>query len=533
MSAEQRNLLPSVEEGKIIFNTTSGCLNYYQNKRWRVFCEEKKNVDQNVVYDEKTGRLKYMMNGQWYEFDIVGTPVQTTTAEEKHETDESTNTVADSRITDECQTKPTRAYAGRDLVGFDRVELEGNEPLNGKAFWQILKGEGGQFVDSTVPNTTFAGIQGTTYVLRYNIYTKCDTFFDEALIRIRPPCDPEPSISFAGIDQLNVTEAYLSANNPKSGKGSWIIVSGLGGKFDNPINPRTRFTGREGETYILRWLIRNECGVTQDDVIIKIKPACSPVPDVAYAGENQIDVENCMLVSNNPKKGTGKWSITEGGKGRFEQVDSTHTRFIGMPGKKYVLRWTVSTKCGSNTDEVEVKFSASCPDEFYDTRDGTKYHGIRLAGECWMKENLRYRPEELKNYCYDELNYYCNEYGGLYPWETAMNHENKESSRGLCPKGWHVPSDAEWQHLIDSSTYAPKELLMGGLTDFDVPMGGSRYSNGKYFNRGEYAYYWSSSSGKNENTAWNRYFPNKSNTPDHHATNITHSFSVRCVKDDD
>ena len=68
-------------------------------------------------------------------------------------------------------------------------------------------------------------------------------------------------------------------------------------------------------------------------------------------------------------------------------------------------------------------------------------------------------------------------------------------------------------------------------SDFNVQMSGARYTNGKFLNRREYAYYWSSSS-KDKTTAWNRYFPHRSKNSDHFPTDKNHSFSIRCVKND-
>jgi uncharacterized protein (TIGR02145 family) len=94
-----------------------------------------------------------------------------------------------------------------------------------------------------------------------------------------------------------------------------------------------------------------------------------------------------------------------------------------------------------------------------------------------------------------------------------------------------MPSDLDWQKLIDSSGFDGIELQLSGKSGFNVPMSGARYVNGKYLNRREYAYFWSSTS-KDEKSAWNRYFPYKSNTTDHFPTDKKHSFSVRCIKND-
>lgn len=530
MTTDERDNLKIVAEGKLIFNTSTGCLNYYTNKKWRSFCETAEEPRPPVDFDEQSGKLTYQINGQLYTFSLESKELYIDPTQNlNNDTDPGVN-ISTSDLPDDCRKKPTRPYAGRDLVSFDQVDLEGNKPLHGVGFWQVISGDSGQFVDSTVPATQFIGAQGITYTLRWTIATKCDTLFDDALVRIRPPCAPEPSQSFAGSDQFNVEEATLGANFPRSGKGIWTIVSGLGGFLSDPSNPKTKFKGRPGETYVLRWMIRTECGLTQDDIIVKIKPPCSPVPSQAYAGEDQIEVDKCKLNAENPIAGKGKWQILEGEKGKIFNADTNTTTFYGRPGEIYVLQWTVSSKCGSNSDEVTIKFASYCPEEFTDFRDGKKYKGVRLAGQCWMAENLKYRAEGLQSFCYDGYTDFCEQYGALYSWNIAMQGEEKESSRGICPEGWHLPSDDEWQRLIDSSGFNGIELQMNGKSDFNIPMGGARYTNGKFLNIREYAYYWSSTQ-KDEKTAWNRYFPFKSATVDHFPTDKRHSFSVRCIKD--
>lgn len=531
MSSGQRDKIENPDEGTMIFNTTTGCLNYYQGKRWRIFCESNNQQGENIQFDQNTGKLKYLINGQWYTFNMTDEPDDMIYGGTDEYMDEKPDQATVADLPFDCRRKPTRPYAGRDLVSFDNVELRANTPAHGNGFWQIMRGEGGHFIDSTVPNTRFKGIQGTTYHLRWTIATSCDTLFDEALVRIRPPCDPEPSQSFAGSDQFNVMEARLNANQPRVGNGSWTVLSGLGGRIKEPGNPKSVFTGRAGETYVLRWIIRNECGLTMDDIIISFKPPCKPDPSQAYAGDDQIEVDDCTLKAEKPEFGRGQWTIVSGENGRVHDPDTNITYLYGEPGETYVLKWTVSTKCGKTTDELKVKFSNFCPKEFRDSRDNQLYHGIRIAGVCWMKENLKFMPGPSATFCYDEYAINCNEFGGLYSWDVAMNGESKEGSRGICPKGWHVATDEEWQHLIDSSGYNGIELQVKGKSGFNIPMGGARYSNGKYFNRNEYAYYWSSTE-RDQDIAWNRYFPAKNPNSDRFPADKKHSFSLRCVKDE-
>ena len=292
------------------------------------------------------------------------------------------------------------------------------------------------------------------------------------------------------------------------------------------------FYGREGETYVLRWIIRNECGLTMDDIIISFKPPCRPKPSDAAAGPDQIEVEDCKLNAEHPTHGKGRWKIVSGKDGRLSNPDSNVSYLYGQAGETYLLNWTVKTKCGHTTDQIKVKFSSYCPREFTDARDGKKYQAMRIAGQCWMKENLRYLPNESVDHCYEGFIDHCEDYGALYTWDIAMNGDRKAGDQGICPKGWHLPTDKEWDRVVDSSGFNGKELQVSGVSGFNIPMGGARYTNGKYFNRGEYAYYWSSTE-RDKDAAWNRYFPDKTETSDRFPAVKSHSFSIRCVKDDD
>ncbi|MDV7400220.1 FISUMP domain-containing protein, partial [Arthrospira platensis SPKY1] len=60
----------------------------------------------------------------------------------------------------------------------------------------------------------------------------------------------------------------------------------------------------------------------------------------------------------------------------------------------------------------------------------------------------------ISRHCYDNNTDFCNFYGGLYTWYTLMNGSSSSNSnpsgvQGICPTGWHVPSDAEWTQLVD------------------------------------------------------------------------------------
>jgi uncharacterized protein (TIGR02145 family) len=99
---------------------------------------------------------------------------------------------------------------------------------------------------------------------------------------------------------------------------------------------------------------------------------------------------------------------------------------------------------------------------------GQTYNTVQIGTQCWFKENLNVGTmvpsiigDQTNNglfekYCYaDDLNN-CNIYGGIYQWAELVNYKNGASLysdltiplngnvQGICPIGWHIPSDAEW-----------------------------------------------------------------------------------------
>jgi uncharacterized protein (TIGR02145 family) len=110
---------------------------------------------------------------------------------------------------------------------------------------------------------------------------------------------------------------------------------------------------------------------------------------------------------------------------------------------------------------------------FIDPRDGTRYRSVKIGNQIWMAENLKYLPEVHKSYdrsntdpCYYVLGVntydvseakastYYSTYGVLYNWPATMagyesSTENPSGVQGVCPAGWHLPSDAEWTELAD------------------------------------------------------------------------------------
>jgi len=92
---------------------------------------------------------------------------------------------------------------------------------------------------------------------------------------------------------------------------------------------------------------------------------------------------------------------------------------------------------------------------FSDARDGQVYHAVTIGTQTWMAENLNFSGSGSVGRCYQNVSANCETYGRLYDWATVMNLPsscNNDICAGqiesdICPAGWRVPSDAEWNTL--------------------------------------------------------------------------------------
>jgi len=160
---------------------------------------------------------------------------------------------------------------------------------------------------------------------------------------------------------------------------------------------------------------------------------------------------------------------------------------------------------------------------FTDPRDGKTYKTIRIGEQLWMAENLKYNTRRSNSSkCYNNLNSNCDTYGRLYDWRDAMQLPTTSTDRstgsndipsgfqGICPAGWHIPSDAEWQILINyigesAGDKLKSSTLWNGTDDYgftalpagnaaaegtDSSVDGTGVSISGYYSLGTGSYWW-------------------------------------------
>lgn len=115
-----------------------------------------------------------------------------------------------------------------------------------------------------------------------------------------------------------------------------------------------------------------------------------------------------------------------------------------------------------------------CGGMLNDFRDGQSYATVDINGQCWMAENLnigtmitggQINNGIIEKNCYQHNTNYCDTYGALYQWDEMMEYTTTEGAQGICPDGWHVPTDMEWfqmENFLDPAVNNPTQIYWRG-----------------------------------------------------------------------
>lgn len=218
---------------------------------------------------------------------------------------------------------------------------------------------------------------------------------------------------------------------------------------------------------------------------------------------------------------------------------------------------------------VNNLLSDNLPDSLLiDKRDGIEYKIVKIGNQWWMAENLNYgyminsietdkwhsdaqNNSIVEKYCLENNPCNCDTFGGIYEWNEAMRY-NPDDSSGICPEGWHIPSDWEWfelLHFLDSTvtdtieegylgnweyghvgTNSGNKLKENNKNGFNSKLHGYRYPSGKFIT-GTVEGYWSSTLTLNKKNAWMIFIGAYDSTAMHGESETAYGFCIRCIKD--
>jgi uncharacterized protein (TIGR02145 family) len=150
--------------------------------------------------------------------------------------------------------------------------------------------------------------------------------------------------------------------------------------------------------------------------------------------------------------------------------------------------------------------SFTCGDSWTDVRDNRSYSTVQIASQCWFAENLDYGGRIESNisqadncvnekYCYNNDPANCATFGGLYQWDELMKYDDTPAGQGICPPGWHVPTEPEWQTLLafyNGSAFAGRPLQDLTIPGFHALPGGVLYLNSTFSHKNLATLFWTS-----------------------------------------
>jgi uncharacterized protein (TIGR02145 family) len=219
----------------------------------------------------------------------------------------------------------------------------------------------------------------------------------------------------------------------------------------------------------------------------------------------------------------------------------------GVGIKTISYSYTNQYNCSDNaarTISVIDPAPFSCGDSLTDIRDNKKYPTIQIGSQCWLAVNLNHGQQIggssaqrdnclVEKYCYNDLPANCNQYGALYQWDELMRYEDAEEIQGLCPPGWHVPSETDWSQLFavyQGNAFAGSPLLYTGYSGFNVLLSGVEFFNQSHRFADFASIMWSSTS-HGPYKAWSHGLNEYNYSVSYYPSYRSNAFSVRCVRE--
>ena len=394
-------------------------------------------------------------------------------------------------------------------------------------------------------------------------------------------------------DTVLVLDYITGINHPYSIDGKKLMLSQ---NFPNPMHGKSEVNlslPNSGSVLMLvsdimgRELVRKEFQLEKGVHTFLCYPGRESIYFLTVKAGGQIQ---SLKMFNTPARSgsTKRFQMVYNGPNSLSvnnRAKSSRDIFLFLPGDE--LRYTAVSSFGEeeitdapqNDKTYTFQFGGGgvpCPGmETITDFDANVYNTVLIGDQCWMAENLRtttYKngtpiPNVEDGSAWSGLDsgafvWYENDvtwkesYGALYNWFATVD------PNGLCPEGWHVPTNADWTALTDyiGGTFYPHSAELKSCRQVDSPLGGAcntsehprwsaninnygtdeyglsilpggiRFNYGFFSDLGNYGYYWSGTE-YNGYYAWYRswYYGHGTIEANYYAKSS--GFSVRCLKD--
>lgn len=258
----------------------------------------------------------------------------------------------------------------------------------------------------------------------------------------------------------------------------------------------------------------------------------------------------------------------------FKIYEGDNMRYIGYAlapdGMSGILASDVIEEvpvASNNTHHFDISLGIPCVSVPFVYYEGKTYNTVQIGSQCWLKENLNIGTmiagldeqtdnDTIEKYCFNDEPDSCEKYGGFYQWGEALGYISTPGTKGICPPGWHIPTDEEFKQLegtVDSYYGYPDpiwdESLYRGVDvglrlrssstwestsgtnnyGFTALGTGSRFIDGTFWSLHEYTSFWNSN-WYGGNIVWYRYMQDWKDGVCRTTAPANMGRSVRCLK---
>ena len=432
----------------------------------------------------------------------------------------------------------TKAYSGGNIT-FDggapitargvcwstsqNPKISTNKTLNGSGV-----GEFESFISGLTPETTY-------YIRAYAINEAGVAYGNQKDFTTMKPAT-SPTVSTYSVNNIIATSATTGGNVTSDG-GDPVIVKGVCyGKDPHPTTDDLYTTDGDGlgsftsnlndlepnTTYYVRayalnnidWGYGNEVSFKTDPPPTVPTVSTNPIINIgttsansggtiiATGGSEILMKGVCWSTSQNPTTDNPEMLTTNG------SGSNSYSSYISglMPNTTYYVRAYAINSSGTGYGN-QRSFKTDPDGGTVTDIDGNVYKTVKIGDQVWMAENLkvthypdgtpipngagvdRYYDNDDFWFVYNDNLSYEDSYGLLYTWSAATNGAAASSSipsgvQGVCPSGWHLPSNAEYEQLIDflgGESVAGGKLKEAGYSHWDSPNTGATNESGFTF----------------------------------------------------
>lgn len=271
--------------------------------------------------------------------------------------------------------------------------------------------------------------------------------------------------------------------------------------YPNPVKDYTTITLFVPEKERINFFVTDLLGRTllrSDRVLDKGKHAFKFIPGegslffITAQWRNQSSSTKIMQTGHSSGGiGSLQYIGNDGSYGGLKTTPSVQS-FYFNPGDELLYIGYYDTLQSGMLDTPEISqdyifqfaYDIPCPGTPTVEYEGQTYNTVQIMSQCWLKENLNVgkfinAPQQptdndtIEKYCLGNIEDYCDMVGGLYFWNELMKYTNQTGGQGICPEGWHIPTDLEW-------------MILEGVADSEFPIGDGEWmtSNWRGFDAG-------------------------------------------------